>query len=110
VLAKIVHLQPQHTFICDGVGAVLVDELFRYEELAAGWARISQHLGLDGRALAKLNVSRHAPDEKYDAARLQTLVEEVYARDFELLGYAWKNGTTVRRGTRPAETASAAHP
>lgn len=97
-LVRIVHFQPQHHFICDEAGAVLVDEVFRFEELADGWRRISQRLALDGRSLARLNVSRQEEAAMCDASRLRMAVEEIYARDFELFRF-WRQDNTGVQGS-----------
>lgn len=87
VLDRIVHLLPQHIFVCDQRGVVLVDDLFRFENLGSAWPAICERLGLPHRSLAKLNVSQPLLETMDDEGRLRALVSEIYARDLELFGW-----------------------
>lgn len=82
------HFVPQHEFLCDAAGNVLVDEVLRYEELAAGIGRLKVRLHLEGAELPHRNRSRHEPFRRCYTPESWQRVAEVYARDIALFGYA----------------------
>ena len=87
ILSNIVHMIPQHQFICDPQGGILVDSVFRYEDLENAWREICRRLGIRADPLPKVNASRRVSrDEVTDAVLF--VVRQAYARDFELFGYA----------------------
>ncbi|MEO1063547.1 MAG: sulfotransferase family 2 domain-containing protein [Actinomycetota bacterium] len=80
------HFQPQHRFLCDPAGRLLVREVGRFEHLADDVARIAALAGVDV-ALPTLNTSSADEDEvRLDRAAVAR-VRELYARDRALFGY-----------------------
>jgi Sulfotransferase family len=86
IVGNIVRLMPQHLFICDQKGEVLVDSVFRFENLKAAWREICGRAGIPAEPLAKLNPSLRASKEEATQA-VQLVVRRAYERDFELFGY-----------------------
>lgn len=88
------HTRSQWTFLCDKKGELLVDFVGRYERLAFDW-----HL-LSDEPLKVRNNSKHQTWHTYYNPRLMQIVENVYAKDFELFGYEPLSGY-VRQHRRP---------
>ena len=86
------HFRPQVEFVADHRGAILVDELYRFDEMEAGVAALSYRFS-DAGTLVKRNASQRQADwrEYYDAAG-KRLAERIYAADFEI----YENIRTVR--------------
>lgn len=86
ILSGIVHLMPQHQFVCDQKGEILVNSVFRFENLESAWREICARAGIPPDPLAKLNPSRRVAKEEATEGVL-SLVRTEYARDFEIFGY-----------------------
>jgi len=86
ILGNIVHLLPQHQFVCDQKGEILVDTVFRFENLEDAWPEICNRVGIPPAPLAKLNPSRRAAKQEATDEVL-SLVRSAYARDFEIFAY-----------------------
>jgi hypothetical protein len=86
-----VHFLPQHHFICDADGKVMVDFVGRMENLDNDFAYVAERLGCD-KKLAKVNTGndRHYSDQYDEETR--EIVRRVYAKDIELFGYAFEHG------------------
>ena len=78
---------PQHKFICDPDGAVLVDQVYKFEELETGWADICHRIGLYHKPLARLNVSRLPFDADSLGESIRAFVAKNYADDCRILEY-----------------------
>ena len=79
------HFIPQHKFICDDAGKVVVDFLGRVERMADDYQLLAGKLGIG----KKLNL-RNAGDERspYIASeRVQSKIARLYHRDYEIFGY-----------------------
>jgi hypothetical protein len=80
------HFIPQHAYIAPA-GGIEVAFLGRYEQLEADTGRLRARLGLARAPLPRLNASAPTTGRTFDDACGRQFVQEVYARDFELLGY-----------------------
>ncbi|MFC5458178.1 sulfotransferase family 2 domain-containing protein [Prosthecobacter fluviatilis] len=87
VISQIVHLFPQHTFICDAQDRVLVNDVYKFENLPEEWLRICQTIGLPHEPLDILNPSSAGQLEIANKSRLVDLVTSLYRKDFELFGF-----------------------
>lgn len=87
LIHKIVHFIPQHEFVCDAGGVILVDAVYNFENLAEAWENICARLGTSGTPLSTLNASRQEPISERDKGRLSSYIAELYARDFQIFGY-----------------------
>jgi len=85
-LANIIHLLPQHQFVCGRNGEILADSVYRFENLENAWREICGRLGIRPEPLAILNPSRRIAKEEVTEEVL-SLVRNLYARDFELFAY-----------------------
>jgi len=85
-------LPDQAHWLVDRTGGLLVDRVLRFETLAADFAALADALGLPGVTMARINPTRakvagRALASYYDDATLAS-VRTLYARDFDLFGYA----------------------
>lgn len=83
-LSSTVHLRPQTDWITDNGGNLLVDFIGKYECLETDFDIISNRLGSG--ILRHLNKSNGAAEVIHEEW-IKRRVREIYARDFELLGY-----------------------
>lgn len=97
---RVVFMGDQAGFVTDARGAVLVDRLCHFERLAAEMSWLSHHLGLPALRLPHLQdggTSSGPPDTAAFTPEALTLINRLYARDFDLFGY--------RRAEGPAQLA-----
>lgn len=83
---KWVHFLPQHHFICDKDGSVMVDFVGRMESMDRDFAYVADRLGCD-KVLAKVNAGSHQQYASYYDEETRQIVRRVYSRDIELFGY-----------------------
>jgi len=85
-----IHFAPQTDFLTDSLGRLAMDFIGRQESLEEDFARLTDILDLSA-TLPHINPSRQreaGPAHAFCTARTRRLIRRVYARDFELLGYA----------------------
>ncbi len=85
-------LRPCHDWLIDGQGRIAVREVVHLEELPTRWPALCARLGSDTPL-----PHRNAGDGTRDCVRLyppslRTLVEDVFAADFEAFGYGFPGG------------------
>jgi hypothetical protein len=68
-------------------GEMVVDQVFRFERLAAVWAELQDLLGLPD--LPHDRKSEHQPWREYFTGDLERLAKELYGGDCEAFGYEW---------------------
>ena len=83
-----VHFQPQWTQLADADGTLLTSKVGHVETLQADYDAICADLGLPTAVLERVNASSHEDWRSYYNADLRRAVHTLYARDFELFGYA----------------------
>lgn len=83
------NLQPQHQWVYDQDGQLLVDFVGRYERLDEDFGQVQQQLKMSSTSLPYLNQSPKPPPyhQLYDAPTQQKAVE-FYAEDFAHFGYS----------------------
>ena len=88
-IARRRHVQwtPQHEFLCDAAGALLVDFVGRFETLAEDAAWIFARLGLGAPVLPHANKGERSHYREYYGLAERRAVEALYARDLDLFGY-----------------------
>jgi len=86
-MKSIVHLMPQHQFVCDASGIVLVDRLYRFEALEDAWKDISRRLNLGALPLPKMNASLLPMSDALRSENIRAFVREKYADDYRILKY-----------------------
>lgn len=79
---------PQHIYICNPLGTLMVDKLFRYESLNEDFNDF-----FDDVKLMKINVSKKDKNYRdyYDKETIN-IVREFYKKDFKLFNYNQKLG------------------
>ena len=83
-------LNPQVTWLVDGWGRIMVDKIYRYEELSSSWSDIWNNIGFgdDPPDLPKLNDSQGRREPKdYFCESTISIVQKAYHDDFGILGY-----------------------
>lgn len=87
-LNQFVHLIPQHQFVCNALGDILVDDVFKFENLDCAWKTICSKLNVKIFPLAATNASRQERINESTMKSLSDFVFISYARDFEIFGYS----------------------
>lgn len=87
-LKKDFHFRPQHSWVCDADGNLLVDYCGRFEALNEGVAYVAGRVGAGWPVqLPHVNSSRHQPWGEYYNAETAKAVTDYYRKDFDLFGY-----------------------
>ncbi|MCC5972394.1 MAG: sulfotransferase family 2 domain-containing protein [Pararhodobacter sp.] len=81
------HFRPQAWWLTSREGVLLPDFIGRYENLSSDFSRIADHIGLDTRSLTHLNASRRPPTQACYTESARRKAADIYAADFQLLGY-----------------------
>jgi hypothetical protein len=81
--------QPQHQFICDADGKIMVDHLGRQETMQDSYNVIADRIGVPRQELERKNASSHGPWRDYYDDELKHRVAELYARDIDVFGYTF---------------------
>lgn len=79
---------PQHKFVCDLSGRLIIDYVGRFENIAADYAHVCSEIGIDSQ-LAVENRTRNkiSPVSRY-SSEMVAIITDFYARDIELLEYS----------------------
>ena len=80
------HFIPQHKFICDDAGKVVVDFVGRVERMAEDYQCLAAKLGIT--APLKLRNAGDDGNTYAASARVQSKVRNLYHSDYEIFGYA----------------------
>ncbi|CAK8716921.1 Sulfotransferase family protein [Candidatus Electrothrix aarhusensis] len=84
------HFRPQHEFICDEDGKIVVDFIGCVENMVPDFERLCSHLALQKSRMSKTNKSSHRAYHKYYDEETVNIVAEYYAKDIELFGYQFE--------------------
>jgi len=80
----IIHLWPQYKFITGPFGNILIDSIFRFENLEEDWEKVC------GKLKVNLNLPHFRPTKKklfeYTPNSIN-IINKLYKKDFELFGY-----------------------
>ncbi|UNK50778.1 sulfotransferase family protein [Lysobacter sp. S4-A87] len=79
--------QPQHTFVTDGDGQLLADQIGRVEDMQGSYDAICERIGIASTPLGQVNSSRRGSYRDYYDQALIDGVAAYYRRDLELFGY-----------------------
>jgi hypothetical protein len=79
----------QLSMLCGYQGEMLVDKIYRFEEIEEAFADIARRLDLPGAELARKNASRRGPYQEYYGDGERALVERIWRRDLERFGYSF---------------------
>ncbi len=81
------HFKPQWSFICDGHGQVLVDQIIRMESLEEGYILFAKSIGLERvPLLRKINSSDKVSRDPI-TGKAKAIISKLYSEDIRLLGY-----------------------
>jgi hypothetical protein len=83
-----VHFIPQHLFVCDASGNLVVDFIGRFEQLAEDFEIVRRRLGILAR-LEHHNRSEPRNYRNFYTEATEKIVERVYRKDIELFGYSF---------------------
>ena len=78
---------PQTKYVLDEDGVELVDDVFRYEEVDQGFAKVLERLSLNGIELDQFNQSYHVPWTEAYTAETFELVRTIAQPDADAFGY-----------------------
>jgi hypothetical protein len=81
--------QPQHQFICDADGKIMIDHVGRQETMQDSYNVIADRIGVPRQELERKNASSHGPWRDYYDDELKRRVAELYARDIDVFGYSF---------------------
>lgn len=81
--------RPQHSFVDDGHGRLLADQIGRVEDMQASFDAICARIGIPQTPLQRVNTSRHRHYRDYYDRPLMEGVASLYKRDLELFGYSF---------------------
>ncbi len=93
----------QYKYVTDRAGELIVDFIGKFENLAADFARVCEHIGLETE-LRWLNPTAHRDYRQYYTPATRDRVAREFSRDVELFGYEFDG---VARGEAPALARSA---
>src|SRR3989338_1034910 len=78
------HFMPQHTFICDANGNLMVDKVIKFENYSREVQELLDSVGiLRANTDQKYNDREHKPWHTYYTDELYSIVHSVYQKDFE---------------------------
>jgi hypothetical protein len=81
--------RPQHEFVCNVRGDLLLDFIGKYEQLQQDYDRIAEHIRLPSQVLRRINSSKHEHYSFYYDDELREKVYDFYKDDFDLFNYKW---------------------
>lgn len=90
-VSLIEHFRPQHTYICDRKGRVLVDYVGRFETLEDDFGELCQLRGLQCE-LPIENKTKSKTVERYQTAytpEMREVIEDVYGDDLKIFDYSF---------------------
>ena len=82
-----VHFRPQHTFLTDAKGEIVVSFVGRYENLLKDFSNVCAEIGKQGPALDRINTSERETMAEYFDQELIEMICDHYRVDFQLFGY-----------------------
>lgn len=87
-IENIIHFLPQYHFVCDINGNILMDDLFKFENLEKNWSILNSKIKLNLNLPIRNKTSY--PDFNISLDSINT-INEFYKKDFELFGYELKS-------------------
>ena len=88
-IRKWVHFKPQHHFICDAGGKIMMDFVGRMENLEHDFAFVATRLGCT-RRLQAVNTMNHHDYRNYYDEETRDIVKRVYIKDIQYFGYDYE--------------------
>lgn len=91
-----VHFRPQHYFICNPDGKVMMDFVGRMENMESDFSYVAERLGCT-RKLMEVNSGSNRNYNAYYDDETREIVRRVYARDIELFGYGSQDDRAIAK-------------
>lgn len=79
--------QPQHHYVVNNDGAILVDHVAKFEDLQEHFNQICKHIDLPEIPLEHINPAERPPYQECFDQELLEMVQDLYAKDFVLFDY-----------------------
>jgi len=89
---KVTHFQPQHHFLCDKNGNIIVDFIGKVEDFNRDFNFVKKQINYSGFIGHRLK-SKHKYYAHYYNDKTIEIVKKVYWQDLELFGYTFENST-----------------
>jgi hypothetical protein len=99
-VASELHIRPQHSFVLDSRGQVVMNFVGRFEHLERDFEAVARHLGLQGRRLHAHNESLHQDYRCYYDDSTQRIVSDFYRKDIELFNYRFEHSSAISESIR----------
>jgi len=80
--------RPQHEYITDESGQIVVDYICKFENLQYHFEQVSQRIGLPISSLSQINAFSHPPYQQVYDRELKDMVQTFYQKDFTLFDYS----------------------
>ena len=82
------HFKPQHMFVCDSGGRIIVNHILKVENIDNEFSQLLRSKLLPDEKLHTINASKHDNYTRYyDDNEIKKRVYTIYERDFELFDY-----------------------
>ena len=81
------HFKPQHTFVCDSRGKIIVNHILKVENIDKDFSQLLRSKWLPNEKLQKINSSKHDDFSNYYDDEIKKHVYAVYKKDFKLFNY-----------------------
>lgn len=78
---------PQYEYVTDEKGRLMVDYIGKFEALQEHFDQICQRIGIPSTQVEHINPSQHPPAQQCFDHELLEMVQNYYAKDFELFDY-----------------------
>ena len=86
---KILHARPQHEFICNKRGRIIVNFVGRFEHLEKDFSYIGRWIGVQPQQLPHINKSDHKHYQEYYDDETKEIVAKLYKKDIEYFRYRY---------------------
>jgi hypothetical protein len=83
-------LKPCADYLCDEDGELIVDTVFKFEDLEEGYENLCEAFGVEVTPLAKKNQSGHAGYKAYYDEKTCKYIEKRFERDVKLFDYSYE--------------------
>jgi len=90
-----IHFIPQHQFVCDDDGNILMDFLGRMENINVDFLYVAEKIGCTD-SLKKINTGDRKHYSLYYDAETREIVREVYKKDIDIFGYKFENISEIK--------------
>jgi hypothetical protein len=97
------------TYFADKDGRLVTDQLYRFENAQADFARLLSELNLPATPLQHIHPSKHEHYSAYYTDETRDLVARLFRRDIDTFGYTFERKTPYREHKRDFDVAAAKH-